>query len=242
MRLISISGVDVRLGGKAVLVGLDVVIERGEIVTVVGLNGSGKSTLLRLIIGAVSPSAGHVDRRAGLNIGYVPQRFHIDRTMPMTVNRFINLPARQPATKCAAALARVGATNLGQRQMAELSGGQLQRVLLARALVTNPALLLLDEPTQGLDQPGSASFYQLMEATRNDLGCAILLVSHELHVVMSATDRVICLNGRVCCQGKPEAVSNAPEYRALFGDATHGTPAHCRHVQHHQHESVAVLQ
>lgn len=242
MRLISIIGVDVRLGGKAVLAGLDVVIERGEIVTVVGPNGSGKSTLLRLIIGAVNPSVGRIDRRAGLNIGYVPQRLHIDRTMPMTVNRFINLPTRQPPAKCAAALDRVGATNLGQRQMAELSGGQLQRVLLARALLANPALLLLDEPTQGLDQPGSASFYQLMEAVRDHLGCAILLVSHDLYVVMSASDRVICLNGRICCQGKPEAVSCAPEYRALFGDATHSALAHYRHVHGHQYDSIAVSQ
>ena len=120
--------------------------------------------------------------------------------------------------------------------MADLSGGQFQRVLLARALLGRPDLLLLDEPTQGLDQPGSAAFYRQIEQIRARLGCAVVMVSHELHVVMSASDRVVCLNGHVCCQGHPETVAQAAEYRALFGTGTHGALALYRHEHSHSHD------
>ncbi|MDJ0627941.1 MAG: metal ABC transporter ATP-binding protein [Rhodobacter sp.] len=237
MSLVDISGLTVRLGGQTVLQDVDFSIEPGEIVTVVGPNGSGKSTLLRAIIGAVQPVAGQVRRQRGLRIGYVPQRLHIDRTLPLTVRRFLALPSGVAEAEMTAALAEAGAGDLASRQMAGLSGGQFQRVMLARALLSKPDLLILDEATQGLDQPGSASFYRQIERVRAHLGCAVLMVSHELHVVMAASDRVICLNGHVCCQGAPEQVASAPEYRALFGTGTQGALALYRHEHSHSHDS-----
>jgi zinc transport system ATP-binding protein len=234
MALIACEGLDVRLGRTLVLHGVSLRIERGEIVTLVGPNGSGKSTLLRCLIGAERPTAGRVLRAAGVRVGYVPQRLHIDRTLPITVRRFLDLPARVGAQDAQDALAQAGAAGIEGRQMADLSGGQFQRVLLARAILQRPDLLLLDEPTQGLDQPGAAAFYESLEVIRARLGCAILLVSHDLHVVMGASDRVICLNGHVCCEGTPAMVSAAPAYRELFGTGTRGALALYRHEHDHE--------
>lgn len=235
--LIDISGLTVRHGGNTILTDVDLSISAGEIVTIVGPNGSGKSTLLRAIIGAVTPASGQV-RTGGVRIGYVPQKLHIDPTLPMTVMRFLSLPNRVSKEKAADALSEAGVPDIGARQMTDLSGGQFQRVLLARALLTNPDILLLDEPTQGLDQPGAALFYRQIEDVRARLGCAVLMVSHDLHVVMGASDRVICLNGHVCCHGTPEIVASAPEYRALFGTGTAGALALYRHHHDHSHDEV----
>ena len=236
MRLIAAEGLAVRMGGTEVLHDVSLTLERGEIVTIVGPNGSGKSTLLRVLIGALRPTRGRITRAAGLRIGYVPQKLHIDPTLPMSVARFLNLPRRRPAAALRAALEEAGLPDLRDRQMADLSGGQFQRVLLARALLERPDLLILDEATQGLDQPGSAAFYRRIEEVRHETGCAVLMVSHELHVVMSASDRVICLNGHVCCEGHPEIVAQAEEYRALFGTGTHGALALYRHEHSHSHD------
>ena len=154
----------------------------------------------------------------------------------MTAARFLSLPHRVSAAQTAAALARVGVAEVGDRQMVQLSGGQFQRVLLARALLGTPEVLVLDEPTQGLDQPGEAAFYRLIEEVRQGTGAAVLLVSHDLHVVMAASDRVVCLNGHVCCEGAPQVVSAAPEYRALFGLGTQGALALYQHAHDHSHD------
>lgn len=237
--LIDCHGLDVRYGGTRALHGIDFHIDRGEIVTIVGPNGSGKSTFLRALIGAVPLSRGEIRRAPGLRIGYVPQRLQIDPTLPITVARFLCLPHAVPRARIASALDTAGVPDLSHRQMAALSGGQFQRVLLARALLSDPDLLILDEATQGLDQPGSAAFYRQIEGLRDDLGCAVLMVSHELHVVMSASDRVICLNGHVCCEGTPETVSAAPAYQALFGTGTQGALALYRHEHHgHCHDDI----
>ncbi len=225
--------------GEAILTGVDIKIERGEIVTIVGPNGSGKSTLLRLLVGAERPDAGSIARAPGLRIGYVPQRLALDHTMPITVDRFLALTGAGPAAR-AEALGRVGVAALGDRQMTELSGGQFQRALLAQAILRRPDLLVLDEATQGLDQPGTARFYRLIEELRAELGCAVVMVSHDLHVVMAASDRVICLNGHVCCEGAPLVVSAAPEYRALFGLGTQGALALYRHEHDHSHPGGGV--
>jgi len=237
MTLVSAQGLSVRMNGGEVLSGVDFHIDPGEIVTVLGPNGSGKSTLLRALMGIVPLSAGRVTRAPGLRLGYVPQRLAIDRNLPLTVRRFLSLPVRVTDTQALAALDRTGIpATLAPRQLTDLSGGQLQRVLLARALLGNPQLLVLDEATQGLDQPGEAAFYRLIEDIRTTTGAAVLMVSHDLHVVMAASDRVVCLNGHVCCEGTPRVVSSAPEYRALFGLGTQGALALYRHDHDHGHD------
>lgn len=236
MSLIETHALSVRYGEAEVLRKVDLSVERGEIVTVVGPNGCGKSTLLRALLGVVTPSGGRVVLRPGLRIGYVPQRLAVDAALPMRVRRFMSLPERRGTKEVDEALDRVGAAGVADKQLGALSGGQLQRVLLARALLVRPEILILDEPTQGLDQPGVAGFYKMIEELRRDLGCAVLLVSHDLHVVMSASDRVICLNGHVCCQGTPSVVRDAPEYRALFGQGTGGALALYQHAHDHTHD------
>ena len=235
--LIFAENLSVRHGEAVVLAGVDFTLAPGEIVTVVGPNGSGKSTLIRALIGLEPAATGRVIRAPGLRIGYVPQKLHIDAGLPMTVRRFLSLPRRVSDAAATAALARVGVPGLGPRPLARLSGGQFQRVLLARALLSAPQVLILDEPTQGLDQPGTAAFYRLIEEVRAETGAAVLMVSHDLHVVMAASDRVVCLNGHVCCAGTPKVVSAAPEYRALFGLGTGGAFALYRHVHDHDHEA-----
>ncbi len=236
MSLISVKNLSIAYGAHVVLRNVALDLEPGEIVTIVGPNGSGKTSLLRAIIGATTPVSGDVRQKPGIKIGYVPQRLHIDQTLPITVERFMTLTDRVGTDACKAALGAAGVPDLLKRQMSGLSGGQFQRVLLARALINQPDVLLLDEATQGLDQPGSAAFYQHIEAVRNDTGCAVLMISHDLHVVMSASDRVICLNGHVCCEGTPAVVASAPEYRALFGAGTGGALALYRHEHDHHHE------
>lgn len=236
MSLITADNVSVSYGANKVLCDVSLAINPGEIVTIVGPNGSGKTTLLRLLIGAAQATSGRVSHKPGLRVGYVPQKLHIDPTLPITVDRFLRLPRTNTASACATALEHAGVPELSNRQMSALSGGQLQRVLLARALINQPELLLLDEATQGLDQPGSAAFYLQIEQVRQKTGCAILMISHELHVVMAASDRVICLNGHVCCQGTPDIVSAAPEYRAMFGTGTGGALALYRHEHDHSHD------
>ncbi|WP_132861477.1 metal ABC transporter ATP-binding protein [Shimia isoporae] len=240
MRLVTIKDMSVKLGAHQALSHVDLTIDKGEIVTIVGPNGSGKSTLLRSVIGAIRPDSGTVLKAADMKIGYVPQSLSIDPTLPLTAGRFLSLPNRRTKIAALAALTQAGVEDIADRPMSGLSGGQFQRVLLARALMDEPDLLILDEPTTGLDQPGSADFYTQIERVRRDTGAAILMVSHELHVVMSASDRVVCLNGHVCCHGAPEVVASAPEYRALFGTGTHGALALYRHEHdHHHHDGDA---
>jgi zinc transport system ATP-binding protein len=235
--LITAENLSVRYGGDNVLDRVSLAVQPGEIVTILGPNGSGKSTLIRALLGVVPIRSGSVRKAAGLRIGYVPQRLTIDRSLPMTVRRFLSLPVRVTDAVAAAALARVGLANaVGSMQLAAMSGGQLQRVLLARALLSDPQILVLDEPTQGLDQIGEAAFYRLIAEVRAALGVAVLMVSHDLHVVMAASDRVICLNGHICCEGTPRVVSSAPEYRALFGLGTQGALALYRHEHDHDHD------
>ncbi len=235
-RLLSLKNINVRQGNRTVLDNVTLHVDAGEIVTIVGPNGSGKSTLLKAIIGALPLAGGTMVRGPNLRVGYVPQRVPISGALPLTVRRFLDMPGRVTNTAAHNALTRVGAADLADAQMAHLSGGQLQRALLARALLEDPTLLILDEATQGLDQQGSAQFYALIDTLRQETGCGVLMVSHELHVVMAASDRVICLNGHVCCHGAPETVATAPAYRALFGSGTQGALALYRHDHNHSHE------
>ena len=238
MNLITVKNLSVTYGLNTVLRGVDFEIELGEIVTIVDPNGSGKTSLLKAIIGAIQPAEGSVTLKPRLKVGYVPQRLNFESTLPITVERFVRLTGKIDQKSCIAALETAGVPELLKSQMSELSGGQFQRVLLARALLGSPEILILDEATQGLDQPGSASFYRQLETVRHDTGCAVLMISHDLHVVMSASDRVICLNGHVCCAGTPAVVASTPEYKALFGDGTDGALALYRHDHDHDHSKI----
>ncbi len=233
--LIQAHSLSVKRGNKLILDQVNLSVFSGEITTVVGPNGSGKSTLLKALIGGLPLSSGNVKKKASLRVGYLPQTVNIDPTLPLSVERLLSLPNRISKQQSDAALDEAGVLDVAKSQFTELSGGQRQRVLLARALLGKPDVVLLDEPTQGLDQPGSAAFYRQIDDIRQRVGCAILMVSHELHVVMASSDHVVCLNGHVCCAGRPEQVATAPEYRALFGSGTQGALALYRHEHTHHH-------
>ena len=237
MKLIEISDLSVQYGSKLILQNINLSLAEGEIVTIVGPNGSGKTTLFKAIIGTASINSGKVKIKPNLKIGYVPQQLIIDQTLPITVERFLKVAQEKNMKALGNALNLVGIEGLLNFQMSSLSGGELQRVLLARALITQPDVLLLDEATRGLDQPGVASFYRMVDDIRKNTDCAVLMISHDLHVVMSASDRVICLNGHICCEGAPDSVASSPEYHALFGSDVDGTFALYRHHHDHNHHT-----
>ena len=231
--LVTCHGVTVALGGARVVDKVDLAIHEAQIVSLIGPNGSGKTTLVRAILGLTRPTLGRVERRPGLSIGYVPQRLMVDRSLPMTVARFLNLTRRYERGEMIAELDRLGVGGLADRGVQDLSGGEWQRVLLARAVVGRPDLLVLDEPAQGVDVVGQSDLYRHIRDLRDRLGCGVLLVSHDLHLVMASTDEVLCLNHHVCCTGRPEIVANHPAYVELFGRAA--TAELAVYTHHHDH-------
>jgi zinc transport system ATP-binding protein len=240
MALISARGLSLMRRQRSVLRGIDLDISAGEIVTLIGPNGAGKTSLVRLLLGIEQPHAGVIRRAPDLVIGYVPQRFDLDRAIPMTVDRFLALGAKRGGTTSgdakAAALSEVGAAGLGNRQFSELSGGELQRVLIARALLRQPQLLVLDEPVRGVDFQGEAELYALISDLRTSHNLGVLLVSHDLHVVMAQSDRVICINRHVCCSGVPSSVAQHPEYARLFGPQAARAIGLYQHTHDHDHD------
>lgn len=230
--LIAAADVSVVLGARPILDGVDLGVPPGRIVTVVGPNGAGKTTLVRVLLGLLAPSAGQVHRRPGLRVGYLPQRLSLDPVLPLTVARLMTLTVRRSHSAVLAALAETGGDHLITTPVQALSGGELQRVLLARALLREPDLLVLDEPVQGVDFTGEAELYRLIGTIRNRRGCGVLMVSHDLHVVMAATDHVVCINRHVCCAGAPAQVTRHPAYRSLFGARA---AAFAVYPHHHDH-------
>jgi zinc transport system ATP-binding protein len=215
--LVELRRASVRYGAKVAVEAVSLAIRPGEIITLIGPNGAGKSTVVRLVLGILRPSSGEVRRKAPLSVAYVPQRLSVDPTLPLNVDRFLDLPRPHSRGEKQAVLTEVGAGRVQHQPIDTLSGGEFQRVLLARALLAEPELLVLDEPAQNIDHLGQVELYELIAELRRHRGCAVLLVSHDLHLVMRATDRVVCLNRRICCSGAPEIVGADPVYAELFG-------------------------
>jgi len=221
-------------GSRWLVRDIDLEIRRGEIVTLIGPNGSGKSTTAKMALRILRPTHGTIWQKAGLKIGYVPQKITIDKALPLSVARLMRLTTKLPLADIDAALDEVGGAHLGSAQVSTLSGGELQRVLLARAAAGKPDLMVLDEPLQGVDFAGEAALYELISHYRDRLNCGILMISHDLHIVMAASDQVLCLDGYVCCRGKPAEVVESAEYIALFASRHQNMFA----LYHHHHHST----
>ena len=230
----------VRLGGESILNHVDLSVYPGQIVTLIGPNGAGKSTLIKALLGIHRVTSGELWRKPGLKIGYMPQKTHIEDSLPLTVDRLMTLTHRAHRPEITEALKLTNVPHLIDRPVQQLSGGEFQRVMLARALLKQPDLLVLDEPVQGVDFNGEIELYRLIQRIRDDRGCAIVMVSHDLHLVMAATDEVVCLNHHVCCTGTPESVARAPEFTQLFGHRHADALAFYSHEHDHEH-SLAEL-
>jgi zinc transport system ATP-binding protein len=239
--LIEASHLHVELGGREILRDVGLTVRRGEVVTLIGPNGAGKSTLVRVLLGLLKPTRGVVTRQPNIRIGYMPQLMMIDRDLPMTVRRFLKLSGVSARERLDEVLEEVGAAYTANQAVQELSGGEFQRVLLARALLRKPDLLVLDEPVRSVDVTGQAELYDLIGQLRYRYGCGVFMVSHDLHLVMAATDEVICLNQHVCCAGSPESVSRHPEYFALFGPNIASSLAVYTHAHDHSHDAAGHI-
>jgi zinc transport system ATP-binding protein len=238
--LIKARGLGVIRNGRQILQNADLDLAAGKIVTLIGPNGAGKTTLVRAVLGLIKADQGSIEKAPGLRIGYMPQKLHLDASLPLTVARFLALGGK-PRVDLAEILQLTGIDKLVDLPIQSLSGGETQRVLLARALLRDPQLLVLDEPVQGVDVAGQSALYALINEIRNQRHCGVLLVSHDLHLVMATTDTVICLNQHVCCHGHPEQVTNDPAYLALFGDVIGAqvAPQVAIYTHHHDHQHDA---
>ena len=215
-------------------------VEKGKIVTLIGPNGSGKSTTAKIALGIYKNIEGTVEKYTN-KIGYVPQKISIDWTLPLRVYDFMLLTEDNSDEAIDEALALTGVAHLKDKNLGNLSGGEFQRVLIARAIANQPDLLVLDEPVQGVDFKGEIALYELIKKISEDLNCGILLISHDLHVVMSATDYVVCLNGHVCCSGTPQVVAKNDEYQELFGDRASTILSIYEHKHDHTHSPDGTI-
>lgn len=231
--LLTVAGVNLAIRGTPILQNVHLQVSAGEIVALIGPNGAGKSTLVRIILGLIQADSGQVWLKPGIRIGYMPQRLTVDDTLPLSVQRFITLGGAATRERVRTALAEVGVVAVLDTPVQAISGGEMQRVLLARALLRDPDLLVLDEPIQGVDLNGQYELYDLITGLRGKRGCGILMVSHELHLVMASTDQVLCLNRHVCCSGHPDHVARHPAYLELFG--LDGAQRLAIYHHHHDH-------
>jgi len=223
-------------GRRLILDRVSFELRRGQITTIIGPNGAGKSTLANVVNGLITDYSGVIERSPGLRIGYLPQKVYVNTLMPLSVERLLRLTHHSSDLEIEQALVQSEVGYLRERQVRSLSEGELKRVLLARTTLGNPDLIVLDEPTAGVDVSGEIRMYQLIGELREQLRCAVLLVSHDLHLVMSQTDQVLCLNQHLCCSGLPESVSQHPEYLALFGQQASESIAVYAHHHDHEHD------
>ena len=229
-------------GERELLSNITLTVSAGEIVTVIGPNGAGKTTLLRVLLGLIPLNKGSIFKKPKLKIGYLPQKVSVDPILPLSVSRIMKLTGNYSSLQIKTALEETGVASLRDKPIFQLSGGEFQRVMLARALLRSPELLVLDEPVQGVDYMGESELYKLIANLRTSHGCGVLMVSHDLHVVMASTDRVLCLNQHICCEGQPEDVSRHPEYLRLFGLDSGSALAVYSHNHDHTHHISGTLQ
>ena len=234
--LVKLKDAGIRQNDKWLVQGVSLEVEKGKIVTLIGPNGSGKSTTAKIALGIYKKIEGKVEKFTD-KIGYVPQKISVDWTLPLRVHDFMVLTENLKDEEINKALTLTGVLNLKNKNLGNLSGGEFQRVLLARAISKKPELLVLDEPVQGVDFTGEIALYKLIKEISDRLNCGILLISHDLHTVMSATDHVVCLNGHVCCSGSPIDVAKNNEYKALFGDQASQILSRYEHKHDHVHSS-----
>ena len=234
--LVKLKDAGIRQNDKWLVQGVSLEVEKGKIVTLIGPNGSGKSTTAKIALGIYKKIEGKVEKFTD-KIGYVPQKISVDWTLPLRVHDFMVLTENLKDEEINKALTLTGVLNLKNKNLGNLSGGEFQRVLLARAISKKPELLVLDEPVQGVDFTGEIALYKLIKEISDKLNCGILLISHDLHTVMSATDHVVCLNGHVCCSGSPIDVAKNNEYKALFSDQASQILSRYEHKHDHVHSS-----
>lgn len=237
--LIELRNICVEFGPRKVLDNVSLRLEKGKITTLIGPNGAGKSTLVKVLLGLQKSYTGQIIKSRGVKIGYVPQKLKLNDSLPLNVRRFLQLAGRYSSQEQLDALKLVGAEHLIDSDMHHLSGGENQRVLLARALLQRPELLVLDEPAQGVDVQGQIDLYDLIDTIRHRFGCSVFMVSHDLHLVMAKTDDVICLQHHICCSGTPAAITRHPSYIALFGEARQEALALYHHQHEHHHHDLA---
>ena len=239
--LVKLEDAGIRQNNKWLVQGVSLEVEKGKIVTLIGPNGSGKSTTAKIALGIYKKIEGKVEKFTD-KIGYVPQKISVDWTLPLRVHDFMVLTQNLKDEEINKALTLTGVLNLKNKNLGNLSGGEFQRVLLARAISKKPELLVLDEPVQGVDFTGEIALYKLIKEISDKLNCGILLISHDLHTVMSATDHVVCLNGHVCCSGSPIDVAKNNEYKALFGDQASQILTRYEHKHDHVHSSDGSIE
>ena len=234
--LVKLNNVGFRQNKKWLVEGVSLEVKKGKIITLIGPNGSGKSTTAKIALGIYKDIEGSVEKNTN-KVGYVPQKITIDWTLPLRVKDFMILTEVLKEEEIDDALSLTGVIHLKNKNLGNLSGGEFQRVLLARAISKKPELLVLDEPVQGVDYTGEIALYELIKKISDTLNCGILLISHDLHTVMTATDHVVCLNGHVCCSGSPKDVVKNNEYKSLFGDRASQILSIYEHKHDHVHSN-----
>ena len=234
--LVKLNNVGFRQNKKWLVEGVSLEVKKGKIITLIGPNGSGKSTTAKIALGIYKDIEGSVEKNTN-RVGYVPQKITIDWTLPLRVKDFMILTEVLKEEEIDDALSLTGVIHLKNKNLGNLSGGEFQRVLLARAISKKPELLVLDEPVQGVDYTGEIALYELIKKISDTLNCGILLISHDLHTVMTATDHVVCLNGHVCCSGTPKDVVKNNEYKSLFGDRASQILSIYEHKHDHVHSN-----
>ncbi len=244
--ILKVQNVNKRFGGLKALDEVNLEVEEGTVHAIIGPNGAGKSTLMKISLGILDATSGDVYRDPSISIGYMPQKVMIDEVLPLSVRDFLYLRPNTTYDDVEQALETVRLTHLAHQPVQSASGGEMQRILLARAILGKPDLLVLDEPVQGIDIMGQQEIYGLIAQIRNETGCGVLMISHDLHLVMASTSQVLCLNRHICCSGSPEFVSNNPEYHALMGRPMEGMALYTHHHdanhehEHHGHEATAL--